>query len=137
VIVERDGKLVPFSVAFREFVAGQRVEGLIQVPSLVLDVEQHLALMHDHMLSLSSGELRLLERLASEPRMVVSHKDLFEHVYPGERWENGFQGNRDRLKATLKGLNDSLDEAEAATAMPRPLIDSIRGEGYRLLPPPS
>jgi len=72
---------------------------------------------------LSPTEYRILEYLIHRPRVIVSKRELLEHLYD-YNWEH----HSNVIEAHISNLRRKL---EAATQQPS--IETLRGRGYRLL----
>jgi len=72
---------------------------------------------------LSPMEYRILEYLIHRPRVIVSKRELLEHLYD-YNWEH----HSNVIEAHVSNLRRKLD-AEAQ----QPSIETLRGRGYRLL----
>ncbi len=72
---------------------------------------------------LSPTEYRILEYLIHRPRVIVSKRELLEHLYD-YNWEH----HSNVIEAHVSNLRRKL---EAATQQPS--IETLRGRGYRLL----
>ena len=77
---------------------------------------------------LSPTEYRILEYLMHHPRKVVSKRELLEHLYD-YNWEH----HSNVIEAHVSNLRKKLDAAEF-DAMP--VIETLRGRGYRLAASP-
>src|ERR1017187_144620 len=75
---------------------------------------------------LSPTEYRILEYLIHRPRAVVSKRELLEHLYD-YNWEH----HSNVIEAHVSNLRKKL---EAAFPNPEPVIETMRGRGYRLAP---
>jgi DNA-binding response OmpR family regulator len=75
-------------------------------------------------IELSPTEYRILEYLMHRPRVVVSKKEMLEHLYD-YNWEH----HSNVIEAHLSNLRKKLDGAERV-----PSIETLRGRGYRLIP---
>ena len=73
-------------------------------------------------IDLSPMEYRILEYMMHRPRVVVSKRELLEHLYD-YNWEH----HSNVIEAHVSNLRRKLD-AEAA----EPSIETLRGRGYRL-----
>ena len=71
----------------------------------------------------SPTEYRILEYLIHRPRVIVSKRELLEHLYD-YNWEH----HSNVIEAHISNLRRKL---EAATQQPS--IETLRGRGYRLL----
>jgi DNA-binding response OmpR family regulator len=74
-------------------------------------------------IDLSPMEYRILEYLVHRPRVVVSKRELLEHLYD-YNWER----HSNVIEAHVSNLRKKLD----ARAQP-PSIETLRGRGYRLV----
>lgn len=72
---------------------------------------------------LSPTEYRILEYLIHRPRVIVSKRELLEHLYD-YNWEH----HSNVIEAHISNLRRKL---EAVTQLP--IIETLRGRGYRLL----
>jgi two-component system response regulator PhoP len=72
---------------------------------------------------LSPMEYRILEYLIHRPRVIVSKRELLEHLYD-YNWEH----HSNVIEAHVSNLRKKLD---AATQQPS--IETLRGRGYRML----
>ena len=78
--------------------------------------------------ALSPIEYRILEYLIHRPRAVVSKRELLEHLYDFN-WEH----HSNVIEAHVSNLRKKLD---AAVPDAEPVIETMRGRGYRLAPEP-
>jgi DNA-binding response OmpR family regulator len=72
---------------------------------------------------LSPTEYRILEYMIHRPRVIVSKRELLEHLYD-YNWEH----HSNVIEAHLSNLRRKLDAGRQA-----PSIETLRGRGYRLL----
>jgi DNA-binding response OmpR family regulator len=77
---------------------------------------------------LSPTEYRVLEYLIHRPRVIVSKRELLEHLYD-YNWEHHSNVIEVHVSNLRKKLDAALPEAE-----PVPIIETMRGRGYRLAP---
>jgi hypothetical protein len=61
---------------FRDFVARQRVDGLLQAPPVAIDPEQHIVLLRGTPLTVSPTEFRLPLTLVERVGQIVPHDRL-------------------------------------------------------------
>lgn len=73
---------------------------------------------------LSPTEYRILEYLMHRPRAVVAKRELLEHLYD-YNWEH----HSNVIEAHVSNLRKKL---EAAVPDAEPVIETLRGRGYRL-----
>jgi two-component system response regulator PhoP len=71
---------------------------------------------------LSPMEYRILEYMMHRPRVVVSKRELLEHLYD-YNWEH----HSNVIEAHVSNLRRKLD-----AGAPEPSIETLRGRGYRL-----
>jgi two-component system response regulator PhoP len=76
------------------------------------------------LVDLSPTEYRILEYLILHSRRVVAKEELLEHLYDFN-WEH----HSNVIEAHLSNLRKKLD---AAVPSPVPVIETLRGRGYRL-----
>lgn len=74
------------------------------------------------LVDLSPTEYRILEYLMHRPRVIVSRKELLEHLYD-YNWEH----HSNVIEAHISNLRRKLDEGSPAS-----LIETLRHRGYRL-----
>ena len=77
---------------------------------------------------LSPTEYRILEYFIHRPRAIVSKQELLEHLYDFN-WEH----HSNVIEAHVSNLRKKLD---AAVPDAEPVIETMRGRGYRLAPEP-
>ena len=70
-------------------------------------------------ISLTAREFAVLQHFAQHPDEVLSKKDILEHV-----WDFEFDGDPNIVEVYVRRLR---------TKLPRPVIETIRGAGYRLV----
>ncbi|MGD0890737.1 MAG: response regulator transcription factor [Terracidiphilus sp.] len=75
---------------------------------------------------LSPTEYRILEYLIHRPRVIVSKRELLEHLYD-YNWEH----HSNVIEVHVSNLRKKLD---APFSEPAPVIETLRGRGYRLAP---
>jgi DNA-binding response OmpR family regulator len=76
------------------------------------------------LVDLSPTEYRILEYLIHHPRKIVSKRELLEHLYD-YNWEH----HSNVIEAHVSNLRKKLD---AALPNAEPVIETMRGRGYRL-----
>jgi DNA-binding response OmpR family regulator len=77
----------------------------------------------NELVELSPTEYRILEYLIHRPRIIVSKRELLEHLYD-YNWEH----HSNVIEAHVSNLRRKLDGAHR-----QPSIETLRGRGYRLL----
>lgn len=78
------------------------------------------------LVDLSPTEYRILEYLIHHPRKIVSKRELLEHLYD-YNWEH----HSNVIEAHVSNLRKKLDAAQPDAD---PVIETMRGRGYRLAP---
>jgi DNA-binding response OmpR family regulator len=78
------------------------------------------------LVDLSPTEYRVLEYLIHRPRVIVSKRELLEHLYD-YNWEHHSNVIEVHVSNLRKKLDAALPEAD-------PIIETMRGRGYRLAP---
>jgi DNA-binding response OmpR family regulator len=76
------------------------------------------------LVDLSPTEYRVLEYLIHRPRVIVSKRELLEHLYD-YNWEHHSNVIEVHVSNLRKKLDAAVDEGE-------PIIETMRGRGYRL-----
>jgi len=89
---------------------------------LVLDPSTHRATRSGRELDLTPKAFALLEYLMHRPGQVVSRAELLEHV-----WDFAFDGSSNVVDAYVSRVRDAVDKP-----FDEPLIETVRGVGYRL-----
>jgi DNA-binding response OmpR family regulator len=77
------------------------------------------------LVDLSPTEYRILEYLMFRPRVIVSKRELLEHLYD-YNWEH----HSNVIEAHISNLRKKLDAVSD-----QPSIETLRGRGYRLAMP--
>lgn len=98
------------------------------VGSLVVDESTRRVLLADVEVSLRVKEFDLLARLAREPGVAVSRSTLMADV-----WDDHWHGSTKTLDVHVAALRRAVARAAAGTAVPVPVIETMRGFGYRLV----
>ena len=96
----------------------------IEVGSLRIDPRRREATVNDRRLDLRAREFDLLVALARDPGVVLTRDALLEDV-----WGTDFPGETRTVDVHVAEVRKKLgDDA--------PAIETLRGIGYRLVPPP-
>jgi DNA-binding response OmpR family regulator len=95
-----------------------------EVGDLRIDPRRREAMVGDRRLDLRAREFDLLAALARDPGIVLSRDALLEDV-----WATDFQGETRTVDVHIAELRKKLGEDG-------PAIETVRGIGYRLVPPP-
>ena len=85
------------------------------------------------LVDLSPTEYRILEYLIHRPRAIVSKQELLEHLYD-YNWEHHSNVIEAHVSNLRKKLDSVLPKSDAALPDPAPVIETMRGRGYRLAP---
>ncbi len=80
------------------------------------------------LVDLSPTEYRILEYLIHRPRVIVSKRELLEHLYD-YNWEHHSNVIEVHVSNLRKKLDAALPEADPS---PTSIIETMRGRGYRL-----
>jgi two-component system OmpR family response regulator len=99
---------------------------VLQAQDVRLDPSSHRVWRGDVAIPLTLREFSLLHYLMSRPGEVVSRADLFEHV-----WDWAYDGMSNVIEVHVAGLRRKLGEGPPGAP---PLIETLRGAGYRLNP---
>jgi two-component system, OmpR family, manganese sensing response regulator len=95
--------------------------GLIRSEGLELDRENLVAYRGTRSISLSEKEAQLLEFLMTHPQQILTHEEIYRHVWPQED-----PPSSNVLAAQIRLLRRKIDLPNAG-----PLITTIYGKGYR------
>jgi DNA-binding response OmpR family regulator len=87
-----------------------------------LNTLEQIVRRNGRLLDLSPTEYRILEYLMHRPRVIVSRKELLEHLYD-YNWEH----HSNVIEAHISNLRRKLDEGTEGS-----LIETLRHRGYRL-----
>jgi DNA-binding response OmpR family regulator len=96
---------------------------MLRVSDLEVNTVEQTVKRANEFVELSPTEYRILEYLIHRPRVVVSKRNLLEHLYD-YNWEH----HSNVIEAHVSNLRKKLDGATG-----RPSIETLRGRGYRLL----
>jgi len=94
---------------------------LIEIDSLVIDVEAHRVWSNQVESHLSATEFNLLYYLASNVGKVMSRSQILDHV-----WQYDFDGDSSIIEAVVSNIRKKVDHTD-----PR-LIHTVRGVGYTM-----
>ncbi len=102
---------------------------LLQVGEIELSTLDQTVRRQGRAIDLSPMEYRILEYLMHRPRVIVSKRELLEHLYDFN-WEH----HSNVIEAHLSNLRRKLDAGSPFSG-----IETLRGRGYRLSlePPPN
>ncbi len=95
----------------------------IHVGGLTVDTLSMAVLREGKSIELSPMEYRILEYLMHQPGIVVSKKELLEHLYD-YNWER----HSNVIEAHISNLRRKLD-----SGFEEPAVETLRGRGYRLI----
>jgi len=105
----------------------RRAKGLADAMLRVADIElstvDQTVRRAGEEIELSPTEYRILEYLMHRPRVVVSKREMLEHLYD-YNWEH----HSNVIEAHVSNLRKKLDGTTG-----QPSIETLRGRGYRLL----
>ncbi|WP_300654924.1 response regulator transcription factor [Hydrogenophaga sp.] len=102
--------------------AGGLASPLLQCGELALDTRSGRVTLQGQTVALTSHEYKVLEYLMHRPGAVVSRTELTEHIYAQD-----FERDSNTIEVFVGRLRKKLPPA---------LIETVRGLGYRLVPPP-
>lgn len=102
--------------------AGGLASPLLQCGELALDTRSGRVTLQGQTVALTSHEYKVLEYLMHRPGAVVSRTELTEHIYAQD-----FERDSNTIEVFVGRLRKKLPPA---------LIETMRGLGYRLVPPP-
>jgi DNA-binding response OmpR family regulator len=94
----------------------------IRCADLILDTVSHIAYRFGKEIELTSKEYTLLEYLIRNKNKILSRSTITQHV-----WKHNFDPESNIIDVYIKRLREKIETEDT-----RPLIQSIRGVGYRL-----
>ena len=94
----------------------------IRCGDMVLDTVSHLAYRFGKEIELTTKEYALLEYLMRNKNRILSRSTITQHV-----WKHSFDPESNIIDVYIKRLRSKIETEDT-----RPLIQSIRGVGYRL-----
>ncbi|HEY6764126.1 MAG TPA: response regulator transcription factor [Candidatus Sulfotelmatobacter sp.] len=95
----------------------------LRISDVVVNTVEQTVSRGEECIELSPTEYRILEYLMHRPRVVVSKRELLEHLYD-YNWEH----HSNVIEAHVSNLRKKLDGTSR-----QPSIETLRGRGYRLL----
>lgn len=99
-----------------------RKDAVLRFSHLALDPSTQAVYWGDRSINLTAREYRILETLVRRPNWIVSKDMIIESV-----WGFGFSDASNLVEVYIRRLRKKLDEHGAP-----PLIQTVRGAGYRL-----
>ena len=90
---------------------------------LVLDTVSHLAYRNNKEIELTTKEYALLEYLIKNKNRILSRSTITQHV-----WKHNFDPESNIIDVYIKRLRSKIEKNDDS----KPLIQSIRGVGYRM-----
>jgi DNA-binding response OmpR family regulator len=106
---------------WQHFVSAQPVAGLLQVPPITIDPEQHVVLRRGQNLSLAPQLFDLLVYLVRHHERVVMRDELCLAV-----WQRNDASTFESLRTALRALRDTLGDDKDC-------IRTVRGQGYQFM----
>ncbi|MFJ6002208.1 response regulator transcription factor [Arthrobacter sp. NPDC092385] len=106
--------------------APEQVEGLLVHGPITIDTEGRIAMLDGVELPLTRIEFDLLATLVSGPRRVWQRETLLSRI-----WGDGWVNDQHLVEVHIRNLRKKLGED---TKAPR-FIRTVRGVGYRMMPP--
>lgn len=104
---------------------------LVSVGGLALNTERRQVLLHGNEIIVRPKEFSLLELFLRNPGAVFSRTLIAERV-----WGSALYVSDNVIDVTVSSLRHKLQEADqAGAAAPAPVIETVRGVGYRLAVP--
>ncbi|WP_353062203.1 response regulator transcription factor [Tunturibacter psychrotolerans] len=95
---------------------------LLRLSDVELDTLQQSVTRAGHLIDLTPMEYHILEYLMHRPKVIVSKRELLEHLYD-YNWEH----HSNVIEAHVSNLRRKLDWGAT-----EPSIETLRGRGYRL-----
>jgi len=95
----------------------------IKCGDLVLDTVSHIAVRDGKEIELTSKEYALLEYMMRNKNRILSRSTITQHV-----WKHNFDPESNIIDVYIKRLRTKIENEDGS----KPLIQSIRGVGYRM-----
>ncbi|NLO18673.1 MAG: response regulator transcription factor [Ignavibacteria bacterium] len=95
----------------------------LQCDDLVLDTVSHFAFRFGKEIELTTKEYALLEYLMRNKNKILSRSTITQHV-----WKHNFDPESNIIDVYIKRLRTKIENEDGS----KPLIQSIRGVGYRM-----
>ena len=95
---------------------------ILKISDVEVDTIQQTVRRRGQMIELSPTEFRILEYLAHRPRVIVSKREMLEHLY-----DFGWEHHSNVIEAHVSNLRRKLNLVDT-----EPLIETLRQRGYRL-----
>jgi DNA-binding response OmpR family regulator len=96
---------------------------VLEVGELRLDPAARQVWLGDAQIALTPREFAILEYFLHRPGEVLPKKDILDHI-----WDFDFDGDPNIIEVYVRRLRTKLHRSED-----RPVIETIRGAGYRLV----
>jgi two-component system response regulator PhoP len=106
--------------------AAAKAHPTLTVLGLTVNTLEQTVVRNGVFVDLSPTEYRVLEYLIHRPRVIVSKRELLEHLYD-YNWEH----HSNVIEVHVSNLRKKLD---AVLPDSDPIIETMRGRGYRLAP---
>ncbi|HZR39976.1 MAG TPA: response regulator transcription factor [Ktedonobacteraceae bacterium] len=100
--------------------------GRLEIGDLVIDPVTHTVEREGRAIELTPREFALLEYLMYHPNQVVTREMIEQHI-----WNYDFESESNVIDVYVRRLRRKIDAPFAVQ-----LLQTIRGVGYRLTPPP-
>jgi len=95
----------------------------IRAGDLLVNTLEKTVFLGERLIILSPMEYRILEYLIHRPRVIVSKRELLEHLYD-YNWEH----HSNVIEVHVSNLRKKINSSEALSR-----IETLRGQGYRFL----
>jgi DNA-binding response OmpR family regulator len=95
---------------------------ILKISDVEVDTIRQTVRRRGHVIELSPTEFRILEYLAHRPRMIVSKREMLEHLY-----DLGWEHHSNVIEAHVSNLRKKLNLVDT-----EPVIETLRQRGYRL-----
>lgn len=95
----------------------------LKCSDLVLDTVSHLAFRFNKEIELTTKEYALLEYMLKNKNRIMSRSTITQHV-----WKHNFDPESNIIDVYVKRLRSKIEREDGT----KPLIQSIRGVGYRM-----
>lgn len=95
---------------------------ILKISDVEVDTIRQIVRRRGQVIELSPTEFRILEYLAHRPKMIVSKREMLEHLY-----DFGWEHHSNVIEAHVSNLRRKMNLVDT-----EPLIETLRQRGYRL-----
>ena len=96
---------------------------ILRFGAIALNSAQHQVTVNEVVIEFSPSEFRIIEYLLHRPKVLISPRELLEHLY-----DFTWQAHSNLVEVHISNIRKKLRLASASTT-----LENIRGRGYRLV----